>query len=393
MKARIMYEAYFNLTTKPFELLPNPDFIFPSKSHKRALMYLDYGISERAGFILLTGDIGTGKTTLIRNMIQLKDERTIISRIFNTRVEPEQLLAMICHDFGIPAEGRGKVALLNELNDYLIEQFALGNRPVLIIDEAQNLSADLLEDIRLLSNLETSDTKLLQIVLVGQPELREVLALPQLLQLRQRISINCHISPLSREETEGYIFHRLDRAGNRNAVAFSSDALDIVYRYSRGIPRLVNIICDFILLSAFAEQTTEIPGEMVRDIIGDLDFENHYWGGAEVAASERAPEAARLAPGRSDEATELVATLRAVIDRLESLEGDFARMSRGVLDEMSEKVASLENAFRFHVDETDSHISEIRRRIEKVQNLEVGTTGECQPQDSPKGLLKRMFGA
>lgn len=388
-----MYEAYFNLKTKPFELLPNPDFLFPSKSHKRALMYLDYGIRERAGFILLTGDIGTGKTTLIRNMIQLKDDRTIISRIFNTRLEPEQLLAMICHDFGIPVDGKGKVSLLNELNDYLIEQFSRGNRPVLIIDEAQNLSPELLEDIRLLSNLETSDTKLLQIILVGQPELRDVLALPQLLQLRQRISINCHISPLSRQETENYILHRLERAGNRNAVIFSSEALDVVYRYSKGIPRLVNIICDFILLSAFAEQITEIPGELVRDIIGDLDFENYYWGGVGMPTSNCTSATAPPAADRYGEAAELVATLRDVIDRLESLEGDFARMSRGVLDEMSEKVASLENAFRFHVDETDSHISEIRRRIEKVQTLEVGTTGECQPQDSPKGLLKRMFGA
>lgn len=386
-----MYEAYFNLKTKPFELLPNPDFLYPSKSHKRALMYLDYGVRERAGFILLTGDIGTGKTTLVRNMIQLKDERMIISRIFNTRVEADDLLAMIAHDFGIPAEGKGKVALLHDLNDYLIEQFARGNRPVLVIDEAQNLSPELLEDIRLLSNLETSDTKLLQIVLVGQPELRDILALPQLLQLRQRISINCHISPLSRQETESYILHRLERAGNRNAVSFSADALDVVYRYSRGIPRLVNIIGDFILLSAFAEQTTDIPGEMVREIIGDLDFESYYWGDVTTSASGgAAPEASA---GSSGEARELIATLRDVIGRLESLEGDFARMSRDVLNEMSEKVASLENAFRYHVDETDSHISEIRRKIEKAQNADAGNASEYPLPNPPKGLLKRMFGA
>lgn len=389
-----MYESFFNFTAKPFELLPNPDFLYLSKSHKRALMYLDYGIRERAGFILLTGDVGAGKTTLIRNMLKGRDDRTIVSRVFNTRVEADQLLAMIAHDFGIPVDGKGRVELLHLLNDYLVEQFARGNRPVLVIDEAQNLSPELLEDIRLLSNLETSDSKLLQIVLVGQPELRSVLALPQLLQLRQRISINCHITPLTRAETDGYIFHRLERAGNRRAVSFSPEALEIVYRYSRGVPRLINIICDFILLSAFAEQTSTISGEMAREIVGDLDFENHYWGGAEAPPQDDVtPSAANAAPVAAGEAGALVATLRDIIGRLEHLEGDLARMNRDVLDEMGEKVASLENAFRFHVDETDNHLAELRRKVDRGEAPSGGMANDELDGEQHKGLLRKLFGA
>ncbi len=272
-----MYESFFNLKSKPFDLLPNPEFLFPSKSHKRALTYLDYGIRERTGFILLTGEIGSGKTTIIRDLINKRHERVILSKIFNTRVDFDQLIAMVNDDFNIPIEGKDKIALLRDLNDFLIDQYARGNKPTLIIDEAQNLTPQLLEEIRMLSNLETDDAKLLQIILVGQPELRKTLAMPSLLQLRQRISIYCHIHPLSRHEVEEYILHRLEVAGNREAVKFSGESVDIIFTYSRGIPRLINIICDFLMLSAFAEETTDIDKELVQDIIGDLDFENQYW--------------------------------------------------------------------------------------------------------------------
>jgi len=272
-----MYESFFNLKNKPFDLLPNSEFLYLSKSHKRAMTYLDYGIREHAGFILLTGDIGSGKTTIIRNLIKKKHEKVVLSKIFNTQVENEQLLAMINDDFNLPVQGKGKIALLRDLNDFLIEQYTLGNKPTLIIDEAQNLAPDTLEEIRMLSNLETDDAKLLQIILVGQPELRKTLSMPGLLQLRQRVSVNCHIKPLNRTEVEEYIRHRLHIAGNRDAVNFADQALDTIFKYSRGIPRLINIICDFLMLSAFAEETTEIDEDMVSDIIDDLDFENQYW--------------------------------------------------------------------------------------------------------------------
>jgi putative secretion ATPase (PEP-CTERM system associated) len=273
-----MYEAFFNLKTKPFELVPNPDFLYMSRTHKRALYYLYYGIKERAGFILLTGEVGSGKTTLISDLINRIDANVNLARVFNTKVSSEQLIAMINDDFGLDVKGKDKVVMLNELNDFLIEQHARGNNSVLIIDEAQNLKPDILEEIRMLSNLETDTAKLLQIILVGQPELRELLALSRLRQLRQRISINCRISPLTRIETEEYILHRLEVAGNREAVTFSDGCVDIIFQYCRGIPRLVNIMCDYLLLTAFMEEKKTLDAAMVRDIVEDLDFEALYWG-------------------------------------------------------------------------------------------------------------------
>jgi general secretion pathway protein A len=276
-----MYEAHFKFTAKPFELIPNPDFIFMSKTHKKAVHYLQYGIQEKAGFILLTGEVGSGKTTLISDLIKRLAGNVTLAKVFNTKVNSEQLIAMINEDFGLDVKGKDKVTLFKELNDFLIEQHARKFNSVLIIDEAQNLKPDQLEEIRMLSNLETTTAKLLQIVLVGQPELRDVLALPELRQLRQRISVNCSIKPLTKEETSEYILHRLEVAGNRSAVKFSEGSIGLIYQYTRGVPRLVNILCDFLLVTAFIEETNAVDPPMVRDIVKDLDFETLYWGAQE----------------------------------------------------------------------------------------------------------------
>lgn len=273
----IMYEKFFQLEKKPFELVPNPEFLFLSKSHKKAIVYLDYGIKEHAGFILITGEVGSGKTTIVRNLLKNLDGSVTLSKVFNTKVTSEQLIAMVNDDFGLDTVHKDKITLLRELTDFLIEQHARQLWPTLIIDEAQNLSGELLEEVRMLSNLETDTSKLLQIILVGQPELRKTLAQPDLRQLRQRISISCHIMPLSRKETEDYIFHRLEVAGNRNAVSFDEGSIDIMYSFSRGIPRLLNIICDFLMLSAFAEETKRMSKELVREVIGEIEIENAYW--------------------------------------------------------------------------------------------------------------------
>src|SRR5512133_2021212 len=226
-----MYESFFKLHAKPFDLLPDPRFIYLSRSHKKAMAYLDYGIRERSGFILLTGEVGSGKTTLIRDLLDKRYEHVVLSMIFNTRVTSEQLLAMINDDFGLAVQGKDKVTLIRDLNKFLIEQYGVGNKPVLIIDEAQNLSPDLLEEVRMLSNLESSSSKLLQIILVGQPELRSILAAPELRQLRQRININCHLQALNREEIEQYITRRLEVAGNATAVQFEPASLDAIFHY------------------------------------------------------------------------------------------------------------------------------------------------------------------
>lgn len=277
-----MYEKFFNLRTKPFELVPNPDFLYMSRSHKKAMTYLDYGIREKVGFILLTGEVGSGKTTLVKNMIKGLNGRVTLSKVFNTKVSSEQLISMINEDFGLDVGGKDKTTLLRELNDFLIEQYANRRQPILIIDESQNLSPELLEEVRLLSNLETDTSKLLLIILVGQPELRKTLASSELRQLRQRISISCHLLPLTRDEMEKYILHRLEIAGNREAVKFPEEIMDIIHVFSRGIPRLVNIICDFLLLSAYAEGTKELSAELAREVVGELELENSYWDDAQA---------------------------------------------------------------------------------------------------------------
>jgi len=272
-----MYEQYFNLKRKPFELVPNPDFLFLGSGHRKALTYLKYGIRERIGFILMTGEVGSGKTTIVRDLIKNLNGNVTLSKVFNTKVTSDQMIALINEDFGLDVSGKEKIGMLRELNDFLIDQHARRRQPILVIDEAQNLSTDLLEEIRMLSNLETNMSKLLQIVLVGQPELRNTLALPELRQLRQRISISCHLQPLQREETELYINHRLEKAGGRKSIRFHDETMDTIHDFSRGVPRLVNVLCDYLLLTAFSDGTKEITADMAKDVAGDLEKENRFW--------------------------------------------------------------------------------------------------------------------
>lgn len=379
-----MYESHFNLTTKPFDLLPNPDFLFLSRSHRRAITYLDYGIRERAGFILLTGEVGSGKTTVIRNLIKKHVNNVVLSKVFNTRVDSDQLFAMINDDFGLCVQGKDKVTLLRELNEFLIDQFMEGNQPVLIIDEAQNLAYELLEELRMLSNLETDNAKLLQIILVGQPELRATLASPSLVQLRQRININCHLQPLTRQETELYILHRLEMAGDRNAVTFTPAAVDIIYTYSRGIPRLINIICDFLMLSAYAEETRKIEAEMVADIIGDLDFERHFWG----------EEAVGIATGGEGEAagTEFPTLFKTITERLDTMARDAAAFNQKVFREVTVKINAMEESIRSHREATGSLISELRKDLAPPGEVQRGGVLPGAEKSDRGGIIKRMFG-
>lgn len=266
-----MYERFFGLKEKPFNVTADPAFLFFSHRHKEAFSHLIYGIKERKGFLEITGDIGTGKTTLCKALLNSLDKNIKTALVLNPDLTKTQLLKMILQDLGIAVERNSGISLLTKLNEFLIQQLAQGNNVVLIIDEAQNLKASLLEQIRLLSNLETEKEKLLQIVLVGQPELREKLKLPALRQLRQRISVRYHILPLKKDEIETYIRHRLSVAGSATAVNFSNGAIEEIYRYSQGIPRMINILCDKALLCAFVRETKKINSEMIRQCISELE--------------------------------------------------------------------------------------------------------------------------
>lgn len=384
-----MYESFFNLTQKPFDLLPDPDFLFMSSSHKKVLSYLDYGIRERVGFILLTGEVGSGKTTIIRNLIKKNLTDVVLSKIFNTRVDSEQLIAMINDDFGLPVLNKDKITLLRDLNSFLIDQFVKGNKPVLIIDEAQNLNHDLLEEIRMLSNLETDNAKLLQIILVGQPELRKTLASATLVQLRQRISINCHIQPLNRFEIELYILHRLEKAGDREAASFSKDTIDIIFTYSRGIPRLINIICDFIMLAAFAEETRTIEAALVQDIIGDLDFECHYWGSESSDGHVTRENSIKASSPASRSEPVFSELIKGINDRLENLGRESELSNQKMFQEMTAKIADLEKSMKSHQEKTGTLIKKI---FNNNSITESEKPIECSRGENTSPLMGNLFG-
>lgn len=269
-----MYNEFYGFKEKPFSLTPDPHFLYLSSVHKKALAYLTYGLEDRKGFITVTGEVGAGKTTLIRALLsRMNTSNTMVSRIINTTVTSLQLLKMIVRDFGIKISSSAKEDILEELNEFLLEQYALGRNAVIIVDEAQNLEKKTLEEIRLLSNLETEKDKLLQIILVGQPELRQTLADPGLRQLRQRITVNYHISPLNNEEVVEYIRHRLRVARAKNPEMFTEEAMSQIAVAAKGIPRIINIICDAALVTGYVEGSPVIDEKFVEEVLNDLDLD------------------------------------------------------------------------------------------------------------------------
>jgi putative secretion ATPase (PEP-CTERM system associated) len=357
-----VYEHFFNLKTKPFELLPNPDFLFMSKAHRRVLNYLEYAITEKYGFVLFTGEVGSGKTTLMRCVLRGMDNAHVVSRIFNTNVTSEELISLVNEDFGLDVKGKNKVRLFRELNDFLIEQYAEGKQSILIIDEAHNLTPELLEETRMLSNLETDNAKLLHIMLIGQPELRETLALPELRQLRQRINISCHLNPLPQDEIHAYILHRLEVAGNRDAIQFSNGVIGDIFRFSRGIPRLVNIICDFLLLAAHIEGTRQITGDMASDIIKELQLE-----------MPMQDEVRRDSSSNTSSSERMEKHLKCIIDEMRKMNKETHHEAPGKGNEGSsaELNAVVERKIQQRSEETKKKISTLEERTSDVfQNLE-----------------------
>ena len=287
-----MYERYYGFTEKPFSLTPDPKYLYRSESHGNAFDLLQYAINRREGFVVVTGDIGTGKTTLCRALLETIDRTTFTALVLNPFLTEEDLLKRILQDFGVISRDElkaGRLAkvtkqeLIDSLYDFLLGLIPLKASAVLIIDEAQNLPLPVLEQIRILSNLETDKEKLLQIILVGQLDLQTLLRSPELRQLDQRVSIRYELKPLDQETVAAYVAHRLTIAGGSAAVGFTAKALEQVYRLSGGIPRLINLICDRALLAGFSEQTSRISPEMVINAAQSLDVQpmvSHGFGRA-----------------------------------------------------------------------------------------------------------------
>ena len=270
-----MYLEFYGLKLSPFDITPNPRFLFHSTKHREAFNHLHYGIRERKGFVQLTGEVGAGKTTLCRALLEKLDGNFSTALILNPLMSGDELMKAIATEFGLNVKGMDRLETLAAISDFLLRQTLAGRESVLIVDEAQNLTEDLLEQVRLISNIETDDRKLLQIVLMGQPELRDRLNSPRLKQLRQRITVRYHLNALTRTEVGQYIQHRLALAGSRGAPAFTAPAIWRVFGYSRGIPRLVNAVCDKALLAGFVERSYRINFRMVGRAIRDLEGDIH----------------------------------------------------------------------------------------------------------------------
>jgi len=277
-----MYEQYFGFAEKPFSLTPDPKYLYRSESHANAFELLQYALDRREGFVVITGDIGTGKTTLCRALLEQTDKKTFTALLLNPFLSAEDLLKVVLQDLGVVSRGDeawrtrqpSKQDLINTLYDFLLSLVPLGARAVLIIDEAQNLPLPILEQIRILSNLETDKEKLLQIILVGQLNLVPLLRSPELRQLDQRVSIRYQLKPLSDEEVAAYVAHRVTIAQPARPVTFTAKALELVRQYSGGIPRLINMVCDRALLNAYSAQTARIEPDFVHAAAEGLDLKH-----------------------------------------------------------------------------------------------------------------------
>jgi general secretion pathway protein A len=313
-----MYKDFFGLRANPFNVNPDPRYLFLTRHTEEALACLTYGIQSRKGFVLLTGEVGTGKTTLINKLLEwLRLQQVATAFVFNSRLNVPQFLDYMMTDFGIPCETESKSQILQKLYSWLLDRYRAGETAVLIVDEAQNLSEEVLEEIRMLTNLETFTEKLLQIVLVGQPELEVKLKQPQLRQLRQRLTLRAKTHPLSLEETKAYIQQRLRIAGSSGEAIFEPDALNAIHRDSQGIPRVVNLICEHCLVSAFVDQKKTVSRDVVDAVARDFDLREEL--------GEATPPAPVSTNGDKFDLAEALRSLASLADRMRESEQDLPK--------------------------------------------------------------------
>jgi len=329
-----MYLEFFGLTEHPFRLTPDADFLFMSRAHARAKAYMDYTVLSRDGFVVVTGDIGSGKTTLINKLLAELPDDVVVAKVFQTQLNEIEFLQSVLTEFGEPATATGKVELLNTLNDFLIDCYRRNERALLIIDEAQNLSEKVLEEVRLLSGLETNKDKLISIILSGQPELAELVDAPHMEQLSQRVRLRFHLTALSEGESREYIRHRLEVAGHSGDDIFSEEAYSIIYEYSGGVPRLINSVCDMALLTAYVDESPVVTPQIVRSAIEELGWVPFHERPTQVlkaAGARSLPSAADPAAFAVGGAGHLTAEISEKLTRLH----DFVpRMSAGLMGKM-----------------------------------------------------------
>ncbi len=350
-----MYESYYGFSEKPFNTLPDPDFLYFSTKHEMAFTYLEYGLSSQAGFTVLTGEIGSGKTTLLNYLIGKIDSRTIkVAFVFNTNLNPLDFLVSISREWGVPYARPEKAEIYDALNDFLLQEYRKKTRVILIVDEAQNLPFETLEEVRMISNLNDEKRPLLHIILSGQPNLVHRLNNPKLEQLRQRIAVHYHLEPLDRQETAVYIEHRLKKAGAQDTQVFTAEAIDHIYASSEGIPRIINLICDLSLVYGYAEQIKPITVTIVDMVVQDrkkmgLDF----GGSARLSGSELSP--------RFDIDSEQGAVLGKKYRELSDNVYELALLVKKMI------------SVRDHVERHEQDIQQLYQKIKKIEEHYTGT--------------------
>jgi putative secretion ATPase (PEP-CTERM system associated) len=339
-----MYESYFGLSAKPFQLNPDPAFFFGSRGHKRAMAYLEYGLHQSEGFIVITGEIGAGKTTLVRSLLEGLDARKVVAaQLVSTHLDASDVLRAVSAAFGVPCKNLEKAELLLALETFLVSITASGKRALLIVDEAQNLTPEAVEELRMLSNFQLEDHALLQSFLVGQPEFREIMQSTQMQQLRQRVIASYHLGPLDSLETRGYVEHRLAHVGWKKDPAFDSAAFSAIYRYSGGIPRRINTLCDRVLLAVFLAGRHNVQEADVTEVV------------AEVAEEQAAPKPVVVPLSRP----------------LEGVGASAPGFDIATVDGVSEELASALSALSGSVDvqQIEARLAQLERSVSAMARL------------------------
>jgi general secretion pathway protein A len=333
-----MYESFFGFKEKPFDLHPDPDYLYMSKVHEDTYVHLEYAIVENKGFVVVTGEIGSGKTTLINYLLNKIGADIQVGLVNNTNILPAEFLKMVCQEFELNPKTNDKAELIDIFSEYLIEQFAAGERVVLIVDEAQNLTNDTMEEVRMLSNIETEKHHLIQIILVGQPELRFKLQQSNLKQFAQRVSVHCHLKGLEKDEVKEYISHRLEVSGSDRIDIFDKETIERVAVYSRGIPRLINILCDSTLVYGFADELETISTPILDNVYEELKalgtFTNYD---AKPSASPPPPKPGVVVSSTSDRHIQLLeGNVKLLDDKINNLEKkmDFLTNERNERDDI-----------------------------------------------------------
>ena len=372
-----MYEEHFGLSRKPFQLSPDAGFFFPSAEHKRALSFLQYGLSQGDGFIVITGNVGTGKTTLVQALLaDLDDEGFSVATIVTSNLKETELLQVVAQNFDVPIRDQNKASLLQDLEQFFIEQVSADRRILIIVDEAQNLPPESVEELRMLSNFQRDGRPLVQIFLLGQQEFRGTLLSEGFEQLRQRVIATYHLNPLSESETQTYIEHRLSIAGWQQHPRFTDDAFTAIYGFCEGVPRRINNVCDRLLLYAYLEELDTIDGSVVDTVSNEIGAE--FWGGASQA-EDTSPETETAKPSGAE-----------VFD---SPEAPLETMARSMFDKanVQNRLAALERAVDGLGHNLKPELSEIREELGFLRIMVDDLLHEVRSmaQNSPEGSGKK----